>query len=423
MIDSSGKVGSANTTITVGNTAPTVDGHHAGRGRDVRVRRQHPVHGHGHRPGGRRDQLRATSTVTFVLGHDTHGHAEASTTGCSGVLPTDAGGRLARRQRVRRDQRVVHRPRRRRRRPALTTVDQNQIRQKRQEVENVAQPVAARTWPPRPTSAAGCQRGSLSAGDWIELNGPFNLLNINSLTFRVDRRHERRAVRNGRALARRDQRRRRRHARVEPDDHRHGGRRRTRARRSRSRTRAARTGCSSCSRTRTRTASTGSSSSARGSVRLGQTTRGAAHCAAPLIIAPERAEGGFQRWRRSSIISRRKFLGAAAGAAGAAAALSWPASRAIGGNDPPGCRRRTSARSCSRSATASRPRLTRPASRTGSRRCWRLWRRRATRRSSSPATTRAPRSSAARSRRRRSGRSWTRTAWTRRATTAPSRAR
>ena len=24
--------------------------------------------------------------VTFVLGHDTHGHAEAGTTGCSGVL-------------------------------------------------------------------------------------------------------------------------------------------------------------------------------------------------------------------------------------------------------------------------------------------------------------------------------------------------
>ena len=29
--------------------------------------------------------------VTFVLGHDTHGHAEAGTTGCSGVLHTDAG--------------------------------------------------------------------------------------------------------------------------------------------------------------------------------------------------------------------------------------------------------------------------------------------------------------------------------------------
>ena len=37
---------------------------------------------------------------------------------------------------------------------------------------------------------------------------------------------------------------------------------------------------------------------------------------------------------REISISRRKFLGAAAGAAGAAAALSWPASRAIGGNEP-----------------------------------------------------------------------------------------
>ena len=28
-------------------------------------------------------------------------------------------------------------------------------------------------------------RGSLAAGDWIQLNGPFNLLNIDSVTFRV----------------------------------------------------------------------------------------------------------------------------------------------------------------------------------------------------------------------------------------------
>ena len=118
---------------------PDGHGQHAGRGRDVRVRRQHPVHGHGHRSGGRADQLLRVE-VTFVLGHDTHGHAEASTTGCTGVLPTLAedvshggnvfgvisasytdlggGGGV----------------------PALTTVDQNQIRQKRQEVENVAQP-------------------------------------------------------------------------------------------------------------------------------------------------------------------------------------------------------------------------------------------------------------------------------------------
>jgi hypothetical protein len=28
-------------------------------------------------------------------------------------------------------------------------------------------------------------RGSLSDGDWIQLNGPFNLSNINSITYRV----------------------------------------------------------------------------------------------------------------------------------------------------------------------------------------------------------------------------------------------
>ena len=39
VIDSSGKSASANTTITVGNTSPTVTIEHTGRGRPVRVRR------------------------------------------------------------------------------------------------------------------------------------------------------------------------------------------------------------------------------------------------------------------------------------------------------------------------------------------------------------------------------------------------
>ena len=38
-----------------------------------------------------------------------------------------------------------------------------------------------------PTSdvGGGLQRGSLGNGDWLALNGPFNLVNINSLTFRT----------------------------------------------------------------------------------------------------------------------------------------------------------------------------------------------------------------------------------------------
>jgi hypothetical protein len=69
--------------------------------------------------------------------------------------------------------------------PALTTVDQVNIRQKRQEVEfveeqqgtNVSTGSDVGDWPQ--------QRGSLGGNDWIKLNGPFNLTNIDSITFRT----------------------------------------------------------------------------------------------------------------------------------------------------------------------------------------------------------------------------------------------
>ena len=38
---------------------------------------------------------------------------------------------------------------------------------------------------PAPPGDPGVHRGSLAAGDWIELNGPFNLANVNSITYRV----------------------------------------------------------------------------------------------------------------------------------------------------------------------------------------------------------------------------------------------
>ena len=74
--------------------------------------------------------------------------------------------------------------------PALTTVAQNQIRQKQQEVEFVVNQSGTNTAASTDVGG-GPQRGSLSAGDWIELNGPFNLLNIDSITFRVTGGNER----------------------------------------------------------------------------------------------------------------------------------------------------------------------------------------------------------------------------------------
>jgi PKD repeat protein/glucose/arabinose dehydrogenase len=181
--DSSGKTASANTTITVGNTSPTVtvvtpvDGGLFTFGDSIpfAVTVTDPE-------DGPIDCSRVE--VTFVLGHDTHGHAEASTTGCTGTLPTlaedvshggnvfgiisasytDLGGAPGV--------------------PALTAVDQAPILQKRQEVEFATDQSGTNTAPTADTGG-GLQRGGLSNGDWIALNGTYNLVDIDSLTFRT----------------------------------------------------------------------------------------------------------------------------------------------------------------------------------------------------------------------------------------------
>jgi hypothetical protein len=183
VIDSSGKQTSTSTVITSGNTSPTVkvdtpvEGGTFAFGDDIpfTVAVTDPEDG---------TVNCAEVQVTFVLGHDTHGHAEASTTGCSGTLPTmaedvahggnvfgvisasytDHGGAGGV--------------------PTLTTVGQNQIRQKHQEVEFVVNQSGTNT-ATNTDGGAGVHRGSLGAGDWIQLNGPFNLVNINSVSFRV----------------------------------------------------------------------------------------------------------------------------------------------------------------------------------------------------------------------------------------------
>jgi PKD repeat protein/glucose/arabinose dehydrogenase len=181
--DSTGKTASANTTITVGNTSPTVE---------LTV----PVEG-GLFAFGDAVPFAVTVTdpedgpvdcsrveVTFVLGHDSHGHAEATANGCAGTLPTNAedvshGGNvfgivsasytdLGGAAGV----------------PALTTVDQVSVRQKKQEVEFVVDQSGTNTAPTADTGG-GLQRGSLGNGDWIALNGTIDLQNIDTMTFRT----------------------------------------------------------------------------------------------------------------------------------------------------------------------------------------------------------------------------------------------
>jgi PKD repeat protein len=181
--DSSGKTAYANTRITVGNTSPMVT---------VQVPAEGRLFSFG-------DDVPFTVTVsdpedgtvdcdevevTFVLGHDEHGHAGETVHGCSGVLPTVADdvshggnvfGIVSATYTDHGGSGGV---------PALSTTDQNPIRQKRQEVEFAVQQSGTNTG----TSAdvgGGLQRGSLGDGDWIRLNGPFDLGGTGSITFRT----------------------------------------------------------------------------------------------------------------------------------------------------------------------------------------------------------------------------------------------
>jgi PKD repeat protein len=183
--DSTGAKTAASTIITVGNTSPTVT---------VTA----PIDG-GLFSFGDKIQYKVTVTdpedatvncndvtVTFVLGHDTHGHAEQSSTGCTGFLQTDAGdvshggnvfGVISATYTDKGGPGGV---------PTLSTTNQVQIRQKHQEVEFVvSQSGTATATNTDGATGAGVHRSSLGAADWVQLNGPFNLFQADTISFRV----------------------------------------------------------------------------------------------------------------------------------------------------------------------------------------------------------------------------------------------
>ncbi len=125
---------------------------HAGRGRHVRLRQRHPVHGHGHRPGGRDDRLlRGPGHVRARPRH-----ARPRRGRHDRLLRRAAHGRrrrVARRQRVRRRQRDVHRPRRRARQrpdPEHDLASSRSARSTRRSSSSSTSP--ARTRPRTPTA-------------------------------------------------------------------------------------------------------------------------------------------------------------------------------------------------------------------------------------------------------------------------------
>jgi PKD repeat protein len=182
VLDSSGEQTSTSTIITSGNTAPTITV-------------EAPLDGGLFSFG---DELEFKVTVTdpedpsidcddvavkFVLGHDTHGHELVSRNGCRGFLPTDAndashgGNVFGVISATYTDKGAAGGV------PPLTTTSQIKTPQKHQEVEHVVNQSGTNT-AANTDGGAGVHRGSLANNDWIQLNGPYNLFQIDSVTFR-----------------------------------------------------------------------------------------------------------------------------------------------------------------------------------------------------------------------------------------------
>jgi cytochrome c len=180
--DSSGKTDSKTTVITVGNTSPSIE---------INV----PVDGDFFE-FGQNIPFTVTVTdpeddaidcgrveVTFVLIHDTHGHAEENVTGCSGVLHTLAddashGGYLAG------GISATYTDNGANGQPPLTTVEQHVVQLKRQEVEFV-QDENGTTVAGTADVGGGSHRTGLDPGDFLVLNNRFNFLHVNQeITFR-----------------------------------------------------------------------------------------------------------------------------------------------------------------------------------------------------------------------------------------------
>ncbi|SMD19211.1 ThuA domain-containing protein [Kibdelosporangium aridum] len=179
--DSSGKTTSLTRTITVGNTAPTVTV-------------TSPVAGSFFNWG---DQIPFTVTVTdpedgqidcnrvtvsFVLGHDEHGHGQAETSGCSGTLPSPpdgadhAGGYLWGGISAKYTDLGANGQ------PPLETISQAKIQLHRQEAEfaPIKQGV---DFTITPDTGAGLHVNAIDVGDHIAFD-PINLGGTNTVTFR-----------------------------------------------------------------------------------------------------------------------------------------------------------------------------------------------------------------------------------------------
>ncbi|MFD3515763.1 PQQ-dependent sugar dehydrogenase [Streptomyces sp. NPDC058657] len=180
--DGTGNTATASVTVTVGNTAPTVT-------LDL------PLDGSVIDPGAA-VPFKVTVTdpedgtidcskvkVTFIVGHDSHGHPQTSATGCSGTVQTLADGEHDPNANIFGVWDAEYTDKGANGQSALTTHDQNISQGSKRQAEHFGTSVGVQIVD-KATAHGGKTVGHIDNGDWIAFT-PYQLSNVTRLTARV----------------------------------------------------------------------------------------------------------------------------------------------------------------------------------------------------------------------------------------------
>ncbi|CCK24980.1 secreted glycosyl hydrolase [Streptomyces davaonensis JCM 4913] len=180
--DPTGKTATASVHITVGNTAPTVridlpaDGsiHDFGDAIPFQVTVTDPE-------DGTIDCARVK--VSFIVGHDSHGHPQTSATGCSGTLQTLADGEHDPNANIFGVLDAEYTDKGASGQPALTTHDQHIVQPSHRQAEHYGGSAGVQVVNHGPAHG-GRTVGYIDNGDWISFT-PYALGNATAFTARV----------------------------------------------------------------------------------------------------------------------------------------------------------------------------------------------------------------------------------------------
>ncbi|MCX4458209.1 PQQ-dependent sugar dehydrogenase [Streptomyces sp. NBC_01340] len=181
--DATGRTGSASVQIVVGNTAPKVvieqprDGQLFSFGDPVpfKVKVTDPEDG--------RAIDCAKVKVTFILGHDSHGHPLTSANGCSGTLQTSADGGHDEDANIFGVLDAEYTDGGGGGQAPLTTHDQNVLQPKHRQAEHYGE-ASGITVQSKATAHGGKTVGDIDNGDWISFT-PYSLSDAKKITARV----------------------------------------------------------------------------------------------------------------------------------------------------------------------------------------------------------------------------------------------